>query len=49
MSISECFSQGWLWSRLPLTAYSWVIEVEFKVGGFPRLVLMNFHPALDIG
>ena len=23
--------QGWLWSRLPLTAASFVIEVEFKV------------------
>ncbi|KAI0028829.1 legume-like lectin family-domain-containing protein, partial [Vararia minispora EC-137] len=23
---------GWLWSRLPLTAHSWVLEVEFKIG-----------------
>jgi len=23
---------GWLWSRLPLTAHSWVIEMEFKIG-----------------
>ncbi|KAK7472336.1 hypothetical protein VKT23_000455 [Stygiomarasmius scandens] len=24
---------GWLWSRLPLTASNWVVEVEFKVSG----------------
>jgi len=24
---------GWLWSRLPLTAHNWVIEVEFKISG----------------
>ncbi|VDC05119.1 unnamed protein product [Peniophora sp. CBMAI 1063] len=23
---------GWLWSRLPLTAHNWVIELEFKIG-----------------
>jgi len=26
---------GWLWSRLPLTATNFVIEVEFKVAGEP--------------
>ncbi|KAJ7503139.1 legume-like lectin family-domain-containing protein [Mycena galericulata] len=26
---------GWLWSRLPLTAANYVIEVEFKVSGEP--------------
>jgi len=25
--------QGWLWSRLPLTATNWEIEVEFKIHG----------------
>ncbi|KAF7979023.1 hypothetical protein HWV62_44001 [Athelia sp. TMB] len=24
---------GWLWSRLPISAHNWVIEVEFKVSG----------------
>lgn len=24
---------GWLWSRLPLTAANWVLEVEFKISG----------------
>jgi hypothetical protein len=28
-------SQGWLWSRLPLTAQNWQLEVEFKVGFSP--------------
>ncbi|KAI0317418.1 concanavalin A-like lectin/glucanase [Amylostereum chailletii] len=23
---------GWLWSRLPLTAHNWIIELEFKIG-----------------
>ena len=41
---SKCVPQGWLWSRLPLTAYNWVIEVEFKVRGSLRLVLINFNP-----
>ena len=25
--------QGWLWSRLPITAANFVIEVEFKISG----------------
>ena len=25
--------QGWLWSRVPLTAQNWIIEVEFKIHG----------------
>ncbi|KAI0709625.1 legume-like lectin [Fomitopsis betulina] len=24
---------GWLWSRVPLTAQNWIIEVEFKIHG----------------
>ncbi|GJE91345.1 legume-like lectin family-domain-containing protein [Phanerochaete sordida] len=24
---------GWLWSRLPLTAANWVLEIEFKISG----------------
>jgi len=24
---------GWLWSRVPLTAANWILEVEFKIGG----------------
>ncbi|KAH9919064.1 legume-like lectin [Amylocystis lapponica] len=24
---------GWLWSRVPLTASNWIVEVEFKVSG----------------
>lgn len=24
---------GWLWSRLPLTAANWILEVEFKISG----------------
>ncbi|KAI9568791.1 legume-like lectin family-domain-containing protein [Boletus coccyginus] len=24
---------GWLWSRLPLSAYNYVIEIEFKISG----------------
>ncbi|KAI0697412.1 legume-like lectin family-domain-containing protein [Cerioporus squamosus] len=24
---------GWLWSRVPLTASNWVLEVEFKISG----------------
>lgn len=24
---------GWLWSKVPLTATNWEIEVEFKIGG----------------
>lgn len=31
MLISGRITQGWLWSRLPLTAANFVIEVEFKV------------------
>ncbi len=27
------FTQGWLWSRLALTASNFVIEVEFKISG----------------
>ncbi|KAG8804850.1 hypothetical protein FRC18_007017, partial [Serendipita sp. 400] len=27
---SQC---GWLWSRLPLTAANWQIEIEFKISG----------------
>lgn len=27
---------GWLWSRLPLTATHYVIEVEFKISGDPK-------------
>nr|GAT49080.1 mannose ER-Golgi intermediate compartment [Mycena chlorophos] len=26
---------GWLWSRLPITATNFVVEVEFKIGGEP--------------
>ncbi|KAI5835423.1 legume-like lectin [Schizophyllum commune Tattone D] len=29
----EPSEMGWLWSRLPLTASNFVIEVEFKIGG----------------
>jgi hypothetical protein len=29
--ISGCIRQGWLWSRLPLTATNFIVEVEFKV------------------
>lgn len=25
--------QGWLWSRLPITAANFIIEVEFKISG----------------
>ncbi|KAI0919098.1 hypothetical protein AcW1_003439 [Taiwanofungus camphoratus] len=24
---------GWLWSRIPLTAANWIVEVEFKISG----------------
>jgi Legume-like lectin family len=30
-----CIPQGWLWSRLPLTATNFIIELEFKVCGIP--------------
>ncbi|KAI0300440.1 concanavalin A-like lectin/glucanase domain-containing protein [Multifurca ochricompacta] len=29
----NCILQGWLWSRLPLTAFNFIIEVEFKITG----------------
>ncbi|ROW04620.1 hypothetical protein VPNG_07475 [Cytospora leucostoma] len=28
---------GWLWSKVPLTATNWEIEVEFKIGGKDNL------------
>jgi hypothetical protein len=30
-SLIFCIPQGWLWSRLPLTATNFIIELEFKV------------------
>ncbi|KIP03716.1 hypothetical protein PHLGIDRAFT_110493 [Phlebiopsis gigantea 11061_1 CR5-6] len=30
---NKASQMGWLWSRLPLTAANWILEVEFKISG----------------
>lgn len=39
---------GWLWSRLPLTASSWQIEVEFKVGSIPNCMCAGRDPGVGL-